>query len=155
MCQPSPKVSSASNPLFRESSRVRYRLLPHIYNVMQQASETGLPAMRPLFLEFPSDGRTWDQDDQFMFGADLVVEELVEGGITRFAAVFHSRNSDPVGPIRSARSTDVGLGLLLPAHVVSRFSRAGWDSRLGPGTGVRVDAGRTWAGPEGDVSCGS
>jgi hypothetical protein len=41
--------------------------------------------------------------------ADLVFEEGVEGGITRFAAVFHSKNSDPVGPIRSARSTDVGL----------------------------------------------
>jgi hypothetical protein len=41
--------------------------------------------------------------------ADLVVEELVEGGITRFAAVFHSQDSDPVGPVRSARSTDIGI----------------------------------------------
>ncbi|MBK9178428.1 MAG: DUF3048 domain-containing protein [Acidimicrobiales bacterium] len=40
--------------------------------------------------------------------ADLVFEEIVEG-ITRFAAVFHSTGSDPVGPIRSARTTDVQL----------------------------------------------
>jgi len=41
--------------------------------------------------------------------ADLVFEEMVEGRITRFAAVFHSRDSDPVGPVRSGRSQDVDL----------------------------------------------
>jgi hypothetical protein len=41
--------------------------------------------------------------------ADLVYEEIVEGSITRFAAVFHSTGSDVVGPIRSGRSQDVGL----------------------------------------------
>lgn len=41
--------------------------------------------------------------------ADIVFEEIVEGDITRFAAVFHSQGSDPVGPIRSGRSQDVDL----------------------------------------------
>ena len=41
--------------------------------------------------------------------ADVVYEEQVEGGITRFAAIFHSRQADPVGPVRSARSTDIGV----------------------------------------------
>lgn len=40
--------------------------------------------------------------------ADIVFEEIVEG-ITRFAAVFHSTMSDPVGPIRSARTQDVAI----------------------------------------------
>jgi alpha-glucosidase len=61
----------------REAIELRYRLLPHIYNVMQQASETGLPALRPLFLEFPADDRTWDQDDQFMFGSELIVAPVL------------------------------------------------------------------------------
>jgi hypothetical protein len=39
--------------------------------------------------------------------ADIVFEEIVEGSITRFAAVFHSTGSDPVGPIRSGRTQDV------------------------------------------------
>ena len=39
--------------------------------------------------------------------ADIVVEEGVEGGITRFATVFHSQDADEVGPVRSARSTDI------------------------------------------------
>jgi DUF3048 family protein len=39
--------------------------------------------------------------------ADIVVEEGVEGGVTRFASLFHSRDAVSVGPVRSARSTDL------------------------------------------------
>ncbi|HEX2047782.1 MAG TPA: DUF3048 domain-containing protein [Acidimicrobiales bacterium] len=38
--------------------------------------------------------------------ADIVYEEIVEGGITRFLAVFHSTDADRVGPVRSLRPTD-------------------------------------------------
>ncbi len=41
--------------------------------------------------------------------ADVVFEEIVEGDITRFAAVFHSRDSEVVGPIRSGRTQDIDL----------------------------------------------
>lgn len=41
--------------------------------------------------------------------ADVVYEERVEGFLSRFLAVFHSRDADPVGPIRSGRSTDVAI----------------------------------------------
>ncbi len=40
--------------------------------------------------------------------ADIVIEEEVEGGVTRFASIFHSQ-STIVGPVRSGRSTDVSL----------------------------------------------
>jgi hypothetical protein len=39
--------------------------------------------------------------------ADVVLEEGVEGGITRLAAVYHSADAPTVGPVRSARSTDI------------------------------------------------
>jgi hypothetical protein len=39
--------------------------------------------------------------------ADVVLEEGVEGGITRLAAIFHSADAPTVGPVRSARSTDI------------------------------------------------
>jgi hypothetical protein len=41
--------------------------------------------------------------------ADVVFEEIVEGRLTRFAAVFHSQGANPVGPIRSGRSQDVDM----------------------------------------------
>ena len=37
------------------------------------------------------------------------IEELVEGNITRFAAIFHSRNVTDIGPVRSARTGDFDL----------------------------------------------
>ena len=41
--------------------------------------------------------------------ADIVYVELVEGGLTRYAAVFHSEEVATVGPIRSMRTTDINL----------------------------------------------
>ncbi|QLQ11259.1 MAG: DUF3048 domain-containing protein [Nocardioidaceae bacterium] len=48
--------------------------------------------------------------------ADLVVEELVEGGITRLAAMFDQTIPDNVGPVRSMRATDIGI--VMPAKAV-------------------------------------
>ena len=38
--------------------------------------------------------------------ADIVFEEKVEGGVTRFIAIYQSQESELVGPIRSLRTTD-------------------------------------------------
>jgi hypothetical protein len=38
--------------------------------------------------------------------ADIVYEEPVEGGVTRFIALFQCRDSGRIGPVRSARMTD-------------------------------------------------
>src|SRR5918999_2776448 len=38
--------------------------------------------------------------------ADVVFEERVEGGITRFLAIFHCRDSAHAGPVRSGRFDD-------------------------------------------------
>jgi hypothetical protein len=41
--------------------------------------------------------------------ADLVVEELVEGGVTRLAAFYYSKIPGKVGPVRSMRASDIGI----------------------------------------------
>lgn len=41
--------------------------------------------------------------------ADVIIEEKVEGAITRFLAVFHSEDAELVGPVRSVRSSDVPI----------------------------------------------
>jgi alpha-glucosidase len=56
----------------------RYRLLPYLYTVTEELSRTGLPIVRPLFLEFPnatSDSHPLDLDagSEFLFGPDLLV----------------------------------------------------------------------------------
>jgi hypothetical protein len=53
--------------------------------------------------------------------ADIIFEEPVEGGITRYAAVFQCQDAALVGPVRSARNIDIGilgqLGTPLLVHV--------------------------------------
>jgi hypothetical protein len=41
--------------------------------------------------------------------ADIVIEQIINDGVTRLAAVFHTQGSDPVGPVRSGRAQDVNL----------------------------------------------
>jgi hypothetical protein len=41
--------------------------------------------------------------------ADVVYEERVEGSVTRLLAVYHSTDSVPVGPVRSARTSDIAI----------------------------------------------
>jgi len=52
--------------------------------------------------------------------ADIVYEELVEAGITRFAAIFQSTDLGEVGPVRSVRPVDPALAA--PLHGVAVFS---------------------------------
>ncbi|HLX69708.1 MAG TPA: glycoside hydrolase family 31 protein [Verrucomicrobiae bacterium] len=69
-------------PINRRAIELRYELLPYIYNVMEQANETGLPAMRPLFLEYPTDEETASLDDEFLFGSDILVAPVLWEGAT-------------------------------------------------------------------------
>ncbi|MCU1262165.1 MAG: Alpha-glucosidase [Bryobacterales bacterium] len=62
----------------RRFIETRYRLMPYIYTVAEETSRTGLPMIRPLFLEFPhatQDGHPVDLDagGEFMFGPNLLV----------------------------------------------------------------------------------
>jgi alpha-glucosidase len=58
----------------------RYRLMPYLYTIAEETSRTGLPMVRPLFLEFPNaaaDGHPLDVDPgaagEFLLGADLLI----------------------------------------------------------------------------------
>ncbi|WP_160158194.1 DUF3048 domain-containing protein [Nocardioides sp. SLBN-35] len=61
-----------------------------------------------------------DSDPQIGVGkADLVVEELVEGGITRLAVFFYQKLPDKAGPVRSMRLTDIGIAKPLGATIIT------------------------------------
>lgn len=56
----------------------RYQLMPYLYTAAENASRTGIPIMRPLFLEFPDatpDRHPLDLDagNEFLFGPDLLI----------------------------------------------------------------------------------
>lgn len=69
--------------------------------------------------------------------ADMVWEEVVEGGITRYAAVFHSVVPETVGPVRSVRPMDAGI--TAPLHGLIAFSggQAGFVNEI-KASGVQI-----------------
>lgn len=50
--------------------------------------------------------------------ADIVVEHLAEGGITRFTAIFHSEDAARIGSVRSARLIDLEIPVLFDAFLI-------------------------------------
>ncbi len=75
---------------------------------------TGLPLADPAFaahsaLVVKIDNAPGARPQTGFNSADIVFEEIVNDNLTRFAMVFHSQGSDPVGPIRSGRIQDIDL----------------------------------------------
>ena len=62
--------------------------------------------------------------------ADLVVEELVEGGLTRLAAFFYSELPAEVGPVRSMRASDIGIVSPVDGSVVTSGASGGTIARI-------------------------
>lgn len=63
---------------------IRENLRPYVRQCMKDASETGAPVMRPLFYDFPEDKASWQVEDSYMFGPDLLVSPVMEAGaVTR------------------------------------------------------------------------
>ena len=50
--------------------------------------------------------------------ADVVIEHLAEGSITRFTAIFHSEDAGRIGSVRSARLIDLEIPVLFDAFLV-------------------------------------
>jgi alpha-glucosidase len=64
----------------RHFIETRYQLMPYLYTLAEESSRTGLPMMRPLFLEFPDaapDRHPLDLDvpasGEFLLGSDLLI----------------------------------------------------------------------------------
>ncbi len=63
---------------FRAVIELRYRLMPYIWAQAVDCARQGHPMLRPLFLEFPEDPGSWNVDDAYLFGQDILVAPLFE-----------------------------------------------------------------------------
>jgi len=57
--------------------KLRYQLLPEIYNLFYQQAEMGLPVWRPLVLNYPGDLETHNLSDQIMIGDSLLLAPVI------------------------------------------------------------------------------
>ena len=61
-------------------SRVHAALAPYLRHLVAEAQASTLPAQRALFLHYPQDRETFTIQDQFLYGADLMVAPVIEAG---------------------------------------------------------------------------
>ncbi|HMK12151.1 MAG TPA: DUF3048 domain-containing protein [Acidimicrobiales bacterium] len=102
--KPSSTASSSTSTVAPSTSTTVARTLAPLTGLPVDPAVAQRPALVVKIDNFPTIARPQVGINQ----ADVVFEEIVEG-ITRFAAVFQSSDADPVGPIRSARTSDINI----------------------------------------------
>ena len=68
--------------IIRRYLKLRYTLLPFLYSRLEEAARSGVPLFRPLLLNFQDDPSTYNLDDQFMVGDDLLVAPILKPAVT-------------------------------------------------------------------------
>ncbi len=63
--------------IFRFYAKLRYSLMPYIYEQAGECIRTGLPMMRALYLEYPEDRNVRYLDDEYLFGDSLLIAPVL------------------------------------------------------------------------------
>lgn len=64
----------------RKYIKLRYSLLPYLYDCMKICEDTGIPVMKPLILNYEADKETYEINDEFLFGDNILVSPVLEQG---------------------------------------------------------------------------
>ena len=62
---------------------LRMSLLPYLYSAYADYRNKGLPPVRAVVMDYPEDGNAWGVDDEYLFGASLLVAPLFTGQTAR------------------------------------------------------------------------
>lgn len=66
----------------RKYIKLRYKLLPYLYDLMWKGENDGLPVMRPLVMHYEKDKNVHEINDEFLVGENILVAPVVEQGKT-------------------------------------------------------------------------
>lgn len=78
--------------LVRGALYQRYALLPLWYTLFFENERTGVPPLRPLWMEFPQDKAGFATDDEHLVGNALLVHPVTEAGATKVSVYFPGEN---------------------------------------------------------------
>jgi alpha-glucosidase len=80
-CRREPWVYGATTEArIRSAIERRYRLLPYLYTVFEESARTGMPVLRPIWLEYPRDTANLTKATLFLLGRDLLVAPKLTAG---------------------------------------------------------------------------
>jgi alpha-D-xyloside xylohydrolase len=137
-----PEAEAAANAALR----LRYRLLPYLWNVMREATTTGLPVQRPMVLACPQEPQSWGFEDQFFLGEDLLVAPCLraDGRVSVYLPAGRWSRFPEAGALLEGGRV---LQLELPLDQMAVFARAGARIPLAAPRQSLGDAGRPGSEP--------
>ena len=114
----------------KKAIELRYRLIPYLYTLGEQAHRLGTPLMRPLLLEFPNDPRAANTEDEWLVGDRLLAAPVLTPGGRRKVYLPAGRWYDfQTGKAVLGPQT---LALQVPLDGIPVYVRAGSILPLGP-----------------------
>lgn len=66
--------------IYRKYVKLRYKYLPYLYDLCYEESKTGLPILRPLVMNYQNDENTWECNDEYMVGTQILVAPVTQQG---------------------------------------------------------------------------
>jgi alpha-glucosidase len=67
--------------IIREAIELRYKLLPYLYTAFYYNSKTGEPVLKPLVFFDQTDENTYDKEEEFIFGRQILASPVSQKGI--------------------------------------------------------------------------
>nr|WP_315157895.1 TIM-barrel domain-containing protein [uncultured Flavobacterium sp.] len=77
----------------KKQIELRYQMLPYNYTLAFENNSKGLPLMRPLFFEEPTNEKLLNSCDSYLWGNDFLVTPIAKAGITN-TTVYFPKNSN-------------------------------------------------------------
>ncbi len=74
--------NAAVEPICKKYLELRYRMMPYLYSVVRECTQSGIPMMRSLWLHYPNDPAAVSRGDEYLWGRDILVAPVVEKGAT-------------------------------------------------------------------------
>jgi alpha-glucosidase len=98
---------------YRRAIETRYRLLPYLYTLFHDATQSGAPIMRPLYFHHPRDEEACQVQDAFLIGENLL------------SAPIHTQGA-------TSRSVYLPAGIWFDYWTGDEYPGEGWSDRAAP-----------------------
>ncbi len=112
----------------KKYSFLRQRMKPYIKELMKNASECGDPVIRPMFYEFPNETTMYNLQDQYMFGADMLVAPVMYADASSRTVVLPSGQKWVYAWTKEEFDGGVTVTVDTPRDIIPVFVRAESDA---------------------------
>lgn len=140
------KFSNKAKALFRKQTRIRYALAPYFYTLAREAHTSGLPIVRPLYLEYnDNDGGALWRKHQYLIGRDILVIPA-DNPVDKKSGTLRKRAYFPNGTWYGLETAEAVLGMLdgsieIPVERIPTYIRKGAiipSQKVGENLGVKA-----------------